>query len=309
MLGLLPIFAVLGAAELPEPKPVPRMQAVPLPLNQISFQREGAEIARYYFGAELRRPFVYPVIGPSGRSLTRMGHPHDPESHSHHNSIWISHHDVNGVSFWDDRAPGKIVHQRVERLDDANEGAGVLTQNSWTASNQVLLVERRYTRVEPLADAEWLLTIDLELRAMKETVTLGKTPFGLVGVRMAKTVGVNDGGGRIRNSEGGVNEAEVFWKSARWVDYSGPIAPGTTEGVTLLDHPLNPNHPTVFHVRNDGWMGASLTHETPRTILRDEPLRLRYGFYVHAGMPATNQVERVWNDFARSARFDFANRR
>src|SRR6266571_5832929 len=95
-----------------EPKPVPRIQAVPQPYEQISFEREGVEIARYHFGASLRRPFVFPVIGPAGLSLTRMGHPHDPESHSHHNSVWVSHNSVNGVSFWDDRAKGKIVHQR-----------------------------------------------------------------------------------------------------------------------------------------------------------------------------------------------------
>src|SRR5437868_1999873 len=93
-------------------KPVPQLEVVPQPYEQISFQREGVEIARYHFGAGLRRPFVFPVVGPAGLSLTRMGHPHDPESHSHHNSVWISHNSVNGVSFWDDRGKGKIVHQR-----------------------------------------------------------------------------------------------------------------------------------------------------------------------------------------------------
>ena len=38
--------------------------------------------------------------------------------------------------------------------------------------------------------------------------------------------GVHDGGGTIRNSEGGVNEAGVFWKPARWCDYSGRIQTG-----------------------------------------------------------------------------------
>ncbi len=55
------------------------MQAVPQPHHEVSFQREGTEIARYFFGAENERPFVFPIIGPSGRSLTRMGHPRDSE--------------------------------------------------------------------------------------------------------------------------------------------------------------------------------------------------------------------------------------
>ena len=117
---------------------------------------------------------------------------------------------------------------------------------------------------------------------------------------MAKTIGVNDGGGTIRNSEGGVNEAGVFWKSAKWVDYSGPITATATEGITLMDHPSNPNHPSIFHVRNDGWMGASLTHQAPRTIEPGQPLRLRYGLYVHAGMPDTKVLEQRWVEFSRS---------
>lgn len=62
---------------LPKPKPVPRMQVIPMPYHQASFQRDGVEITRYHFGPGLHRPFLFPIIGPSGRSLTRMGHPWD----------------------------------------------------------------------------------------------------------------------------------------------------------------------------------------------------------------------------------------
>src|SRR5262245_38863865 len=96
--------------KLPAPKPVPLMQAIPLPDHQISFQRDGVELSRYHFDPASKRPFIFPVNGPSGRSLTRMGHPHEPESHSHHNSVWISHKDVNGTDFWGDPGPVRIVH-------------------------------------------------------------------------------------------------------------------------------------------------------------------------------------------------------
>ena len=295
------LIAALFAAG---PKPVPRLQAVPQPYDQVSFQRDGQEVVRYHFGRDLRRPFVFPIVGPSGRSLTRMGHPRDPESHSHHNSVWVSHHDVNGVSFWDDRAKGKIVHQRVEKLEDEGGGvAAVVATNHWVneADGKVLLRERCRTEARLLDGNEWLLVIDVQLEPASGAVTLGKTPFGLVGVRMAKTIGVNDGGGEIRNSEGGVNETQVLWKRAKWVDYSGPITDGAVEGVTLMDHPSNPNHPTFFHVRNDGWMGASLTYDAPRTIEPDKPLVLRYGLYVHGGKPAAADLQRRWEDFAAVA--------
>ncbi|MCL4786186.1 MAG: PmoA family protein [Verrucomicrobia bacterium] len=296
-------FVLLGAdVELPSAKPVPRAQAIPLPHHQISLQRDGIELTRLHFDPAYLRPFVFPVLGPAGQSLTRMGHPHDPVTHSHHNSVWISHHDVNGLSFWDDRGQGRIVHLRVEQLEDGAEEAGALTVNEWrNAEGAVLLTERRRTAIRLLPEGEWWLLLDLELSAAgSNSVTLGKTPFGLIGVRVAKTMGVHDGGGMNRNSAGGVNEPGTHWKPARWLDYSGPVATGVNEGLTLMDHPANPNHPTVFHVRDDGWMGASLTFDGPREIKTGPPLRLRYGLWVHRGVPSVESIESQWRSFADS---------
>jgi hypothetical protein len=299
--------AALNGNELPDAPPIPRMQVEPLPHAQASFLRDGRELTRYHFDRADRRPFLYPVVGPSGKSLTRMGHPHDPVSHSHHNSVWVAHHMVDGISFWGDAGKnlGRIVPQRVEQLDDADEAASLLAVNHWMneATDETLLVERRRIEVRPLPKDEFLLIVDLQLTAPIRPIVLEKTPFGLFAVRMAKSIGVHDGGGRIRNSAGGVNEkgldgAEgVFWKPARWCDYSGRITAATVEGVALFDHPTNPNHPTVFHVRDDGWMGSSLTFDGARTIEPATPLRLRYGLYVHAGLPSVDALEAEWQKF------------
>ena len=290
----------IPAGELPEPKPVPRLQIVPMPYDQASFQRDGVEITRYHFGPGLHRPFLFPVIGPAGRSLTRMGHPHNPESHSHHNSVWISHHDVGGVDFWGDRGGGAIRHRRIVKYEDEGETSFLVAENEWVdTEGKVLLNETRTVRVTLLPDKEWLLAIDLKLSAADEPVTLGKTPFGMIGIRVAKPLGVRDGGGCIRNCEGAVNEKAIFWKRARWVDYSGAIEDSVLEGVTLLDHPGNPNHPSHFHVRNDGWMGASLTFEAPREIQPAAPLHLRYGLYVHNKIKQTRDIDKQWNRFAQ----------
>ena len=288
----------------------PQMQAVPQAYDQVSFQRDGVEIARYHFGPGLQRPFVFPVVGPAGRSLTRMGHPHDPVGHSHHNSIWISHQNVNGMNFWEDRGGGaRIVHQRIDDLEDGPESASVVSQNAWIGTNGVpLLRERRRTCVRALPGGEWMLVIDLQLSAADADVTFGQTPFGLLGVRMAKSIGVKDGGGAILNSEGGVNEAGTFRKPARWIDYSGPVASGVANGITLLDHPSNPNHPSVFHTRDDGWMGSCLTFDGPRVVTKSSPLRLSYGLHVHAGAPSSAAAEERWKVFAGTAPFEFKDK-
>ncbi len=98
--GLLAgLAAILGAAparaqvELPAARPVPVMQVIPLPDDRAAVTRDGDELTRYHFGPTLRRTFLFPLIGPSGRSLTRMGHPHDPVTHGHRSTWYAGDHD------------------------------------------------------------------------------------------------------------------------------------------------------------------------------------------------------------------------
>ena len=293
---------LVTAADQPGPKPVPRLQALPEPYHQVSFQRDGVEIARYHFSPDLNRPFVYPLIGPYGRSLTRMGHPGDPDTHAHHYSVWLGFGGVNGVDFWSDhgrQARGRIVHKRVERLEDGNDIAAAVTFADWTTSSgKVLLQEKREVFVKLLPGKEWMLVMNVALDPGDQEVVFDKGVLGPMSVRMAKTIGVHHGGGTIRNSAGGVNEDGVFRKRARWMDYSGQIDNGVIEGLTLMDHPSNPRHPAHFHVRDDGWMGALLTHEASLVLAPRTPIQLRYGVYVHAGAPARELLDSRWQDFA-----------
>jgi hypothetical protein len=187
-------------------------------------------------------------------------------------------------------------------LSDGDEFASLGARNRWMIDGVLKLEEYRQYRVQPLAGGETLVVVDIELHGPQKEVTLGKTPFGIFAVRVAKSMGVHDGGGRIRNSEGGVNEEGVFWKQARWCDYSGAIDDQSIEGILLMDHPANINHPTVFHVRNDGWMGASLTFDGPLAIEPGKPLLLRYGLYIHRDLRTVEELDRQWKIFADQPR-------
>ena len=61
-----------------------------MPDNQVSLQIDGEERTRWHFDAKYPRPFFYPLIGPSGDTLTRMGHP-GAQNHDHHRSVWWAH--------------------------------------------------------------------------------------------------------------------------------------------------------------------------------------------------------------------------
>ena len=289
---------LLSGVEQGSGAPFPRVQAVPLPEGQVAFEIDGVEAARYHYGASVLRPYLFPLIGPAGQRVTRLGHPHDPHGHRHHRSIWIGHRDVNGVSFWEEPG-GRIVQERIASVSDGPDAASLVVRLSWRdTGGKALLDERRTMTLRALPDGELLLDIALELKPVEGPVTLGKTPFGFLGVRVAKTMSVHDGGGMIRNSEGGVNEAGVHWKRARWVDYAGRVAPATRNGIAFLDHPGNPRSPTYFHVRDDGWMGASFTYAEPYKLAPDESLIFRYRLYVHGPDTTPESIESRWNEFA-----------
>lgn len=80
-----------------------------------------------------------------------MVDPRDPNGHSHHNSVWVSHHDLNGVSFWADAGKnrGQIVQQRVNRYEDAAAEAMIEVNLAWLDESRQQLDELRAIRIPP----------------------------------------------------------------------------------------------------------------------------------------------------------------
>ena len=78
-----------------------------------------------------------------------------------------------------------------------------------------------------------------------------------------------------------------------------PITRTAVEGITLFDHPKNPNHPAVFHVRDDGWMGALPYAARAAHDSRKRTASIAYGLYVHAGRPSVEDLERRFEEFSR----------
>jgi hypothetical protein len=290
---------VTGADKNDNGKQFPTVQVIPLPDDKASFQHEGREILRYHFGTTAPKTYCWPLIGPAGRPVIRMGHPHDPVSHRHHRGIWVAHGKVNDIDFWGEDSGSRIQHEAIELYEDGTKRATLVARNVWLSpKGQRVLTERRTLSATPLPGLRCAVDIGLEFLAEEGPVTFGTLPFGFVGVRVAKTMSVADGGGTILNSEGGRDEQGTFWKRARWVNYAGPVAPGRRNGIVLLDHPGNPGHPTHWHTRRDGWMGASFTLKEPYRLEQGGKLKLRYRLVGHEGGTSAELAEGLWKEFA-----------
>ncbi len=269
-----------------------RCEVLPLPGHQVSLSIDGVEKTRWHFGSDSPGPFLYPVNGPSGVSLTRMGHP-GAENHDHHRSVWLACQNVNGLDFWASGQGNQIRQKYWYRYRDGNEEAVMASRLGWyDGDGNEVMDQDVIIAIRPLPDVEHEVEMQLTLRPPEgaSTVTLGRTNFGLLAVRVSKSISSHFGGGRLTNSEGATDEKAVFGKPSKWMDYSGPVVVGSgadrkvvDEGITFHDHSGNVNYPTHWHVRSDGWMGASFGMQREYVISSSAPLRLRYLLHVHRG--------------------------
>lgn len=281
---------------------IPRCRVIPLPDHQVAFEVDRRERLRWHFGPQYPRPFFFPLLGPSGATLTRMGHP-GAQNHDHHRSIWFAHNKVLGIDFWSENTPARIVQQMWLVYDDDDE-ARMACRLAWLDGHdpRPLLEQDVIASVIPFARDEVLVEIQTSFTPTAERLEFGQTNFGFLAVRVANSIAVHFGGGELTSSEGLRSEPDLFGRPARWMDYSGPVlstqGEQLVEGITYFDHPRNPGHPVSWHVRADGWMGSSPCMHAPIEITRERPLSLSYLLHAHGGEVDADRALQVARLFA-----------
>lgn len=291
------------------PHPLYRCQIVPLPNHRVSFVVDGQERLGWHFGTAYPRPFFFPVNGPSGNCLTRLGHPGAP-NHDHHQSVWFAHHKVLGIDFWGNTSPATIRQKEWLAYQEGDIEAVMAVRLAWFDGHdpKELLEQELVVGVRPGRDGETLIELQSTFRPTGDSLEFGKTNFGFLAVRVARSLSAHFGGGQLTDSEGRLGEPAIFGQSARWMDYSGPIAraaDGTpiVEGITYFDHPSNPGHPAHWHVREDGWMGASACFSGPVPTTKAAPLVLRYLLRIHGGAAAPADLNATFDEFSSRSAF------
>lgn len=289
----------------------PRCQVIPQAGHQVSIQIDGQERLRWHYGPNYTRPFFFPFIGPSGTSLTRMGHPGAP-NHDHHQSIWFAHNKVLGIDFWSETTAARIRQKEWLVFEDGDDEAIFATRLGWYDGHDPaeLLDQMVVAIVRPGPNRETFLEVQTTFHPKAESVEFQQSNFGVFAVRVAKNISEHFGGGRLTNSEGLVGEKDasgqpnIFGKTARWMDYSGPVPGDLTEGITYFDHPGNPSYPSGWHVREDGWMCASPCMSTAVTTKKSAPLQLKYLLHAHQGSLDAQRANAVAQQFAAGPTYD-----
>jgi hypothetical protein len=262
-------------------------------------------------------PALWPIIGPTGKPMTRaypMGEvAGESKDHPHHRSMWFTHGDVNGLSFWHRES---IKHREFTKIE-SGDTAVIVTQNDWMAPDGTKVCEdERTLRFGSDGDARWI-DFDITIKANDKPVKFGDTKEGTFGVRVATPMRPDAGkGGRIVNSNGFEN-GSAWGKPAAWVDYSGPLDASQPKkdgvvGIAILNHPDSFRFPTYWHVRTYGLFAANpfgLHHfkaddkaDGSHTLKPGKTMTLRYRVFLHRGNEKTGKVAKAFADYSKGAK-------
>lgn len=285
--------------------------------EKIDVTIDGKPFTALYIGKTRPKPFLYPLLSPSGKNLTRGWpmDPHDgePHDHPHHQGLWYSHGEVNGVDYWANGiASGSAKKGRItlEKLVSAQGGQKQGTIDAlfhWIddTGRAVLMQELRVTfhaqpSDERILDYVTTLTplVDVEFQDTKE---------GTFAIRLTPRL-EEDKGGKMVMASGATGEKNVWGKASPWVDYFGGVD-GETLGIAILDHPSNEKFPTYWHSRAYGLFAANRYGEHDFfadksrnggvKYAKGEPVTFRYRIIIHEGDTAAAKIADQYAAFSR----------
>ena len=320
---LFACLVILTGVGAPPASPQVRFTRTP---DRIAVEIDGKPYTGFFLSADGNKPYLYPLRTASGVIVTR----HFPmeefagetKDHPHHRGMFFSHGDINGYNFWaTEPVPagaaaakkgspsrrGRMALKDVPQMKDGRRTGTIQALfDGLDPQGRPIMTE---TRTLTFHSDPKLRIIDFDIRiAAIEKLKFGDTKEGTFGIRLATSISEDAKlGGRMVNAAGKQTEKEVWGKRAAWLDYYGPVD-GQTVGVLVMDHPGNPRHPTYWHTRAYGLLGANAfgvhdflndkTQDGSMVVEAGQSVRFRYRVVVHPGDVNAIQPAELFKRFA-----------
>ncbi|MCM8820817.1 MAG: PmoA family protein [Candidatus Omnitrophica bacterium] len=265
----------------------------------------------YNYSEKVVRPYLFPVLGPSGKIILRTpakeGNP-EKIDHPHHRGIWVAHGDINGTDNWSELpGHGRTVHQRFIEITSGPVFGKIHAISNWVSNKgEKILEEERVIVIYNLPVGMQIIDHHLFLRASEtETVFRDTKESGLLSIRVNPVMEERSGGFMV-NSYGAKGEAECWGKRAEWCDYCGEIE-GVKCGISVFDYPSNLRYPTWWHIRNYGLYTANFFGLSDFTgdkkisgtyiLPYGEEMKLYHRIYIHSGYTEEANVSERYLNF------------
>jgi hypothetical protein len=286
--------------------------------KKVAVQIDGKPFAEY-LTLSGTKPIVWPIIGPTGKAMTRQYPMRDKAAdenpdHVHHRSLWFTHGAVNGYDFWTEpkkgrpnRSHGMIKHRQFTKIA-GGKVVVIATRNDWLSpKGKKILEDERTLSFGANADSRWI-DFDITLKATEGLVKFGDTKEGMMGIRMAAPLKPKaKKGGKLINAQGQVN-GKAWGKRSPWVDYSGKLD-GQAVGICMMNHPSSFRYPTYWHARTYGLCGANPfgvrdfegddSLDGSYTLPKDKTITFRYRFLFHKGDAKEAKLAEAFNTYVK----------
>ena len=224
---------------------------------------DGQYFTSYLYGHPLlNKSVLFPVVSPSGHTLTR-GYPIDtregePTDHTHQHGVWFNHGDVNGIDFWNTgRTPpkdgvryGRIVHQDIIEMTSGDTGTIKVAKNWYDDAGRLMLQEQATYEFEGSANTR-IMTLTTTLTALDQDIEFEDSKEALFAIRTSKELEVQEGNTNYLNSEGVAGYPDVWGKRAAWMQLKGNLD-NTPISILIFDDKNNVNHPPHWMARDYG---------------------------------------------------------
>ena len=259
--------------------------------------------AELLFGSGRSKPVLYPIYGPGQIHMTRdfpfkHGTKGEERDHPHQESLWYTHGDVNGISFWH---VGKEAGT-IKQTGFTTDGNVVTTTNNWVGPDKKRVCsDQRVMKFSVLPGGARMIDFTITIKASDGDVTFGDTKEGSMGIRTHHLLRT-DRGAEATNSAGQKGKS-IWGKAAKWVNYQGKIEDKPV-GVAIFDSPKNPRHPTTWHAREYGLIAANPfgAHDFSRAkkaagdlvIKSGESVTFHYAFLFHNGSEEKKSIEELY---------------
>ncbi|MEA3366195.1 MAG: PmoA family protein [Candidatus Hydrogenedentes bacterium] len=272
----------------------------------------GKPLTTYVYSNDNRKPYLWPVFAEGGVKVTRdwpMGEKVVTDDHVHQKSFWTAYGDINGVDCWAETSENSG-YQHTDSVSSGSDCAygWIVAQNTWQdKDHNPVIAEKREYRFYNTPESMKMVDVVVQFTAAYGDAKFGDTKEGgIVALRMRDAILEKGGTGVITNAEG-LQGASLCWgKPSAWCDYAGAIEGAGVRGIAVFDHPSNLRHPTRWHVRNYGLMGANcfgLSYfakgkENGDYLLKNgESLIFAYRVYIHSGDVKEAKVGERYADY------------
>ena len=276
--------------------------------DKVAVSIGGQPFTELLFGKDRAKPVFYPIYGPGQVPMTRdfpfhkntKGEKHD---HPHHESLWYTHGEVNGISFWHlGKGNGKIKQTGLQVHGDT-----ITTTNDWKSPKDGRVCsDERVMKFSALPGGARVIDFTITIEASDGDVKFGDTKEGSMGIRTHHLLRT-DKGADVKNSAGQTGKS-IWGKPAKWVNYQSKIGDKPV-GVAIFDSPENPRHPSTWHARDYGLVAANpfgahhfsgAKRGTGDLDLKSgDSVTFHYAFVFHRGSAEDKSIEELYSAWAK----------